>query len=434
MTNEANELQSAMPDRQERLDQLSGYFTDIATGETLQPETMQYVQTGGSVRLCLQEIQALVEKSEEEKQLDLDRVSYVDTLLERPLVRGRPAYRQAVEGLRGSYVDAVVAKTERIVDAQTPEDSLALLQMPTLIRNTSFAADRNLTMEDLSSNHLYVLIDTALQEHVARRNLIDAHHRKALVTRFFGNRVVRMALAGGVFAATVTPELHIIPVDSQTIAEEIDATLQVISATVFGLEVPEEIRWRYLDFTHNKHKRALHEQLAESRQLSDLALRAAYSSTRYGSASENGAVTDRFGTDDKDENLRRFAKLDEQFKHLNNDPGGKPYSGDQALDYAARLLIEKKDRLAHILALHGDPAAQKEHYLQLVRDILVEDITRMEKGLTSSRIRQRMVRAASIIPAVLFPQALSLANDASSGGQDALDAVTFRPEESSEDE
>jgi len=426
-------LQPNTPDQHGRLEQLSEYFTDIADGESLQPDTMLYVQSGGSLRLCLQEIVQLAEKSESEKQLDQKRTDYVDSLLEGPVRRALPSHKRISLGLRDDYVDAVVGKTEEIVDAHTPEEALSLMQMPTLIKNTSFGTANNLSMEDFSANHLYVLIDTALQEHAARRSLIDEHHSHTRLVRFFGHRVVRMALAGGVFAATLTPELHVIPVDSQAVTGDIDIALRVISASIFGLEVPEEARWRYLDFIHGRRSKTLHEHLAESKRLSDLALRATYSSTRYGSSSVTGIVTDRFGTDDKDDNMRRFRKLDDEFRHLNNDPGGKPYTGDQALGYAARLLIERKGRLADILAAHDNADEQKKRYLQLVRDIVVEDVMRMEKGLSSSRIRQPLVRLAGIIPAVLFPSALAVTHDASSGGKDVVEVVSIKKDNDSEE-
>ena len=413
-------------DRQHRLTQLSDFYIDIATGEQLRPETLHYLQTGGNLRLSLQEITKLVDKTAYEQQLDAERSAYVNELFEKPIIKGRPAYRQVRDTLRSEYVEGVVSKTARIVDAHGPKESLALLQMPTLVENTSFIDGEKLSPEDFAANHLYVLIDEALQEHVARRSLIDAHQRKTNIARFFGNRAVRMAIAGGVFVATVTPELHVIPIGSQNIAHDITLALEVLSATVFGLEAPEEIRWRYLDIVHGRRTKKLHEQLAENKNLSDLALRAAYSSTRYGNAVDIGTVTDRSGTDDKKENLRRFNKLDEQFKHLNNDPGGKPYTGDQALGYAARLLIERTDQLASIITPSTDTSEQKKLYLLLVRDIMTEDVMRMEKGLSSSRLRQRVLRVAGIIPAVLFPAALSLAGEASSGGQDVIEAATIK--------
>lgn len=426
MTQENLDLQAKAPEQQARLEQLGGYFNDMATSQS------EYVQTGGSLRLCLKEIGQLLGPSQAEQQLTQQRSAYVNELLERPLLRFRPSRRQRRIGLRDDYVDGVVAKTERIVDAQTPEDSLALQQMPTLIKNTSFAKDDKLSMEDFSANHLYVLIDTALQEHAARRELISEHHSNRPLARFFGNRAVRMVLALGVFVATLTPELHVIPVDGQAVAEEINLSLQFLSAGIFSLEAPEEVRWRYLDFIHGRRSKILHDKLADSQQLSDLALRATYSSTRYGSSTVTGVVTDRSGTSDKAENLRRFRSLDEQFKYLNNDPGGKPYTGDQALGYAARLLIERKSRLAKILAASDDPDQQKELYLGLVKDILVEDVMRMEKGLSSSRVRQPILRAVGIIPAFLFPSAVALTNDASSGGKDVVEVVTVQDDNEDE--
>ena len=89
--------------------------------------------------------------------------------------------------------------------------------------------------------------------------------------------------------------------------------------------------------------------------------------------------------------------------------------------------------MADILAAHDNADEQKKRYLQLVKDILVEDVMRMEKGLSSSRIRQPLVRLAGVIPAVLFPSALAVTHDASSGGKDVVEVVSIKQDAGSEE-
>jgi len=92
----------------------------------------------------------------------------------------------------------------------------------------------------------------------------------------------------------------------------------------------------------------------------NLALRIAYSSTRYGGPGLGGSATGGLGSSNKAENLHRLRSLDEAFPHLNNDPGGKPYTADQSLGYAARLLIERDGQLEKIIAAETPPQEQKK--------------------------------------------------------------------------
>ncbi|MDB5176247.1 MAG: hypothetical protein JWM81_1105 [Candidatus Saccharibacteria bacterium] len=398
-----------------RLDHLRAYYLDIAScQETPRPATLAYIKRGGSIRLCLNEIVKLSEPEVAEQYLADDRAEYIQELTHRPLIPWRR--KQWGHNARSIYVDGVVAKIESVIDADTPERALALRQMPSIVEDTSFSDETPPDAETIAANHLYVLVDTALREHSERRNLIDSYKHKGLIARIIGNRVVRMALAGSVIVSSLSPRLHFIPIESETVADEVEVGLTILSASVFGLDAPEEIRWRYLDLIHTRETKRLHETLAENKQLSDLALRLSYNATRYG-VHEN-FVTGRAASDDKQENLRRFAALDKEFEHLNNDPGGKPYSGDQALGYAARILIERKAAFAVLVAPERSAEERRKAYLTLAREIVAEDVGRMEKGLRASSFRNGLLRIVSIVPALLFSSAYSAANDATARGRD----------------
>jgi hypothetical protein len=400
-----------------RREQLTAYFLDIASCQgRLQDETLEYVQSGGSVRLCLSEIQKLSEPSGAEKDLADDRAEYIQQLL-TPTVM--PRRRKRSDGyVRSIYIDGVVAKVESVLDAQTPQQALALGQMPTIVSKTSFDDDAIPDAETLAANHLYVLVDTALREHSDRRSLIDEYTQKGFISRVLGNRIVRMVLAGGVFVSSLSPQLHFIPVESEAVARDLEVGLTIISASVFGLDAPEEVRWRYLDIAHAKQAKRLHEALAENKQLSDLALRMSYNATRYGAG--NNFVTGRTATDDKQANLQRFEALDDEFKHLNNDPGGKPYSGDQALGYAARILVERNETFAALIAPGATAEDRRKVYLHLVREIITEDVMRMEKGLSASGFRHALLRVVGLVPALILSPAFSAANDATARGRDVV--------------
>lgn len=424
------EISSALPDpslqdEYSRLVQLSTYFLDIAnSGDGVSPETLEYIRGGGNLRLCLNEIEKLSPPCDDAQHVLEARRRYMRALLDHPVVRHHEPMQHRQE-LESDYINAVTSRVEAVVDGQTPEDALAVRQMPTLVEQTTFDDQQPSTLEDLAANHLYILVDTVLREHAHRRRIIDKHQAETRSGHILGSRVLRMTLAGSVFAASVSPRLHVIPIENEEIAHNVELGLEMLAATVFGWEAPEVIRSGYLDRKHNRRTAKLHEQMASDRRLSDLALRMAYSSTRYGGLHAVDTVTNRSGTDDLKENLRRFDILDTEFLHLNNDPGGKPYTGDQALGYAARLLIERRDQLDDLIDLSKSPVERKSLFLDLTKEILQEDLLRMRKGLNVSRFRRAVMRVAGIVPAVLFPGALSAAGEAATLSRDTV-AATMR--------
>lgn len=408
----------------DRLSRLRGYFLDIADTTTPQlPDTAAYLKRGGALRLCLNEIETLSEPNEHDVHIASVRSEYMDSLLHRPTIRGRAVRADHCGKLENSYIDVLVAKIERVVDAVTPQDALELGQMPTIIEDSSFDHSKQLSMEDLAGNHLYLLTDTALREHIARRQHIEGYRQRSTAARVLGNRALRMSVAGSVFVASLVPNIGVHPAGWDLLGGDIDLGLQTLSAVVFGVELPEATRLKYLATKHDKRTEELHEQLAGNEQLSDLALRIAYSSTRYGGPGLGDSVAGRSGSSDKAENIHSFKNLDAAFTHLNNDPGGKPYSGDQSLGYAARLLIERDDQLKKIIAAQTSPPEQKKLFLELSRDIIVEDLARMRKGLSLSSLRKGMRRAAFAFPALLFPAYLSAVSDASGLSRDTTDAL-----------
>ncbi len=412
-------------EREQRIELLTGHFLDIASGEHT-PETVEYIRGGGNLRLCLTEIMALSDPVDLDKRVHEVRGEYMDQVLHKKGLLHRRARKHQLRTTEEQYVDSVVAKIAAVIDAQTAEDALEVGQMPTLIEKASFD-DEPLSEEDLAANHLYVLIDTALKEHVHRRHAVERHAQKGVVIRVAGSPALHMAVAGTVFAAALSPKLGILPTHSEHTAQDIEAGLRVLSGTILGLTAPEAVRLKYLQVAHDKRTDELQDELAGNRELADKALRMTYNSTRYGSLDGTGVVTGRSGTDDKDENLRRFARLDREFPHLNNDPGGKPYTGAQALGYAARLLIERQDQLGDLTDTDKSPAERRGLFLELARDVLIEDVIRMKKGLNVSRLRRRVVNSVAVIPAVLFPRAASSVHEAqalSHGTREALPGET----------
>lgn len=416
-----------LEERDARLGLLKGYFIDIASGP-LEPETKEYVRGGGSLRLCLTEIMSLSEPCEQDQQVRSIRSAYMGLVLQKRGFLRRAAHKRNLREVEEVYTEAVVAKISAVLDAQTPEESMALGQMPTLVKKASFEDGQELSGDDFAANHLYLLVDTALKEHVHRRHMVERHQKESRISKIASNRSLNISIAGTVFAAAISPRLGVLPVHGDQIAGNIETGLRVLSGTILGLSAPEAIRLKYLQVTHDRRTEELNDQLAGDRHLADRALRITYNSTRYGDLDGTGSVTGRSGTDDKEENLRRFALLDKHFPHLNNDPGGKPYTGEQALGYAARLLIEREDQLKEIIDNGKASAERKELFLGLVKAILVEDVIRMKKGLNVSRLRRRLVNTLAVIPAILFPRAASSVNEATALGRGTAGALEGKPE------
>lgn len=405
------EIQPSEP--MKRQDELAQIFLDAAGGNPVpQPETIDYFRDGGSMRLLLGELNGLLPPSEHETEVTEAREEYLNVVLSRPAIGRRGEWQQTCATSRDTYKGLVVAGLQQVIDAHTPEEMLKARQLPSIISSASFEDGTDIDLPTFAANHLYLLVDTALREHVARRNFIDEYNQEKRLSRVVNNRPLRLALAAGVFAASISPELHFIPLGAGQVANDVQVGLEVMSAALFGWEAPEEIRWRYLDVVHARRTHQLHDQLASSRELADLALRITYNASHYGSHGGTVAIRGHGGSDDRSQNLQAFRRLDEEFRHFTNDPGGKPYTGNQALGYAARLLVERRPELDAVISPNKTAAEQEALYLKLADDILGEDLARMEKGLSSSHLRRLIMRTVGIVPAVLTPHALRTVSDA----------------------
>jgi hypothetical protein len=413
----------------DRLDHLNDVFLDLAKGSgPTDPSSLEYIRRGGSLRLCLNEIIELSEPTQADVIIGDFRDSYLRDLMQRRVLK--TVLRRSSQYPRDEelYIDSVLGKIGALIDARTPDEALGVRQMPTLVEAASFDQDSDLSLENLAGDHLYLLIDVLLKEHVERRDFIDNYRKHSKLSKALGNRALRVGIAGGIFVASLSPKLGVIPKSSDIVSEDIDTTLTALSATIFGMELPEEIRYKRLDKKHNKRTKELDEELAENQRLSDLALRMTYGSTRYGGPDDIDITTGRSGTADKERNLERFAKLDEEFTHLTNDPGGKPYSGNQALGYAARLIIERDKQLKEIIDPEKLPTEKRALFMELAREMLVEDLERMKKGLSDTEFRKTLIRGISVIPALFFPSYISAVNDASSMSHDTVEALDSGPD------
>src|SRR5579862_4735354 len=394
---------------------------------------VEYFQNGGSLRLLLQEIIESSPPTAATQHLNGLRSAYIESLFEKakPLKRSsRAALDEASDWLQAEYVEGVVGKIAAVIDAQTPEEALEVRQMPLLVKEASFIEGKALSEEEFAGNHLYVLIDTALKEHVLRREIIEAHQHRTRVARLLGNRLLLATLAGGVIALSLIPKFGIIPNRDDVFNSDIELGLRGLSVAVLVVDLPEIARLKYLDFKHDKRTDKLHKELSKE-DLSDLSLKMVSGSSRYNCYGSGDTPNDWSGSADAAENLKKFKGLDLKFEHFNNDPEGKPYSGDQALGYAARLLLERRDQIREIIDPLKPAAEQKALYLELCRDILTEDVRRMKKGLNVS-LPRRIAMGAVLLPTVIMPEAAVL-SDAATLGQSVAQLLKPKKDKTPDD-
>lgn len=416
--------------REDRLAYLQAVYLDLAEheGQATTPEAREFVKYAHSLKRCIYEIDELSPPDPEEIRLDELRAEHVTASLRQaqPLTRAKREKAEAErKDLQDRYVDGILAKITRFIDADTPEEFLKLRQLPQLVRQVNFDEPEHLTPQNLAGNHLHVLLDVALREKAMRRELIQSYQTRSLVARVAGNRAVRTTVAGSVFVLSLAPEVGAVPHGYDLLDENIHATLRTLSALMIGVDLPEIIRHRYIMARRTKKAHKLYGQLAEDQELSDLALRMAYSSSRYGGASTEEAVTGRAGTGDKEENIRRFHRLGDYLARPES-LGGRSYSGHDALDYAARIMIEHKDRLAEI-SDHSKPAEEKRKlFLDFSRMMLVEDIDRLRQKVSDTKLHRRIMGLVAVLPAIFMESDAASLNESSTMSRDTAELIRSR--------
>jgi hypothetical protein len=354
----------------------------------------------------------------------------MNVVLTRPNIINRRIRKQNLQKTEIDYEAAVVNKLAAYTDSDgTPQSALALGQLPGIIRKASFT-QKPLAVRDLAANHLHLAMDTLLQEHADRRRIIDERNERTPITRLRNNRKMHIGVAAVIFVAAFSPELLNVPSPEEALLTDITLGLKIGTAVVFGLDAPEVIRLSYLDYVHEKRTNELNKQLASSQEETDLALRITYGSPHYGSSSGFLAHSARSGTDDAKENNKMLVATDEQIDKMHGDPGGRPYTGRQAVGYAARFLIEKRTKLDAITT-ESEPARREELFLNLSREVLKEDLDRMKKGLTINRLRKTVMRTLAIVVSPLVSNDLNIVSNSVSIASDISKDTISGPEKKS---
>ncbi len=404
---------------QAQYERLQRLFCDVAGSSSVHTyeDTVALIDGGGGLDAILAAKQAIFGPSDQDKATAQVRTEYLRVVMRKPLIRGRKARAQLSYALEQQYIDSVVTNIENVLDANTAEEALTVGHLPRLVQGASFdeAAEEPLTIDDLAGHHLHVLVHTALGEHISRREHIDQYRQRSRIAKVLGSRTMRMMVAGGIFAASLTPKLGVLPASADILGEDIDIGLKLTSAAIICLEAPEALRLKYLAHKHDKDTHELHNRLASGHRLSRLALLIAHSTPRYTAGlAGSSSLLGKGETIDKNDSLRQFQQLHVGLTRPNHDTTTGFDRGALALGYAARLLIqpEKRKQLHAIVTQEKSPEDRRELFLQLSREILKEDLTRMRKGLYAVHLHKLIKRAVVMVPPALFSSYLSVVEEA----------------------
>jgi len=409
-----------------RKELLEKAFLELAKGGPLSKETKAYVNDGNGQRNALAELEHLREPSELDSAIDAARDAYMDIVLTKPNIINRLERKKNLRLTEAEYKAAVINKLAAYTTSDgTPKSALTLGQPPGIIRKATFNSEP-LEMRDLAANHLHLIMDTLLQEHADRRHTIDEHHEQSPIVRLRENRKLHAGVAFIIFFAAFGPDIVHVPQPAESVVGDITLGIKIASGIVFGIDAPEVFRLWNLDRKNNKRTRELNNELAENQESTDLASRIVYGSTHYGSSKGFLAHSARSGTDDFEKNKAVLETIDRQIDNMHGDPGGRPYTGHQALGYAARFLQERNEQLKEIAA-QSDPAEREKLYIKLIDEVLQEDLNRMKNGLTVSRARKIIMRGVAIAVGPFIPKELNAVSDAVSKAHDIASTTITGP-------
>lgn len=247
--------------------------------------TREYQAGGNGIRNVFAELSHLEPPHELDRAVTQRREQYMDVVLKRPTMRNRLVRKQQLRQTEAAYIGSVQAKIAAEIDCDgSPAAGLELRQVPLLLEKASFRDGQPVTQRDFAANHLHILLDTALREHAARRQLVTDHTERTVLSRIKSNRKLHLGVAVGIFILAVTPELITVPEPEEHIAEGIKWGLTVASGGIFAVDFPEVVRLEYLDHKHRKETDKMVRRLkANKHNELDLAARMVYGSPHYGS-------------------------------------------------------------------------------------------------------------------------------------------------------
>jgi hypothetical protein len=408
-----------------RLDRLLKCFRAIACGSPIDdPEVLHHTSESGNIRLIIDELAQLQPPIESEIVLSEKRDEFIKTMRFDAKWHHRSSGDE--DDLKVTYVDAVISKVETHIDATTIEDALCLLQVPSVLKRASFNEDTEITPETFASNHLAVLMDILLKEHVKLRETAFEQPDRKWYMRLLAHRAFRLTVASGLFTASLVPKLHVVPVPEEWITEGVEVGLRGLTAGILGIDLFKLSTKKASETRSHRIVEERKERFAADFLLCDTALLIAYNSSRAGENTPGGRVTGRSATTNPKTNLERLEKLNAEFHHLNNDPGGKPYNADQALAFVDHVTAEFKDEVSEILLSNGDSVKQKTLFLDLARKLMERDIHYLRHRIRTGRFMKLAKGGASVLPMLLFQSVTVAAAEARTITKDTMEVVPHR--------
>ncbi len=378
----------------------------------------QFVESGGQLEDLMAEVAEYeaangdnlipVQISAPDKELSDARKQFVELTVKSRGLLHRTEKQEARGAAEERYMAAFKAKLEYLssIPKGDREAALNLSLLPQVVEKMGFDS-KDMTLEELAGNQLHVLADALCREQLFRQHLEEkASDRgaKKLVRMVTKNKVVRGLVAGSIFAASAFTLAHGLPESQQHLAELTEKGLGTLGAMITSRELLEGTFEGYESFSERFKLKKAKGELAADPQLADLALRTAYNQIE-------AIPGDRKGTDDKDENLRRFDNIQEDYEELYTAPGGKPYSAEMMLEYSKQLYLEQRPMLDSIAA-SSSPEERKQIYGRLTEVILGNDLEKFKTEITGNRVKKNIFRGLSILSAVVASKYLAHIDEA----------------------
>jgi hypothetical protein len=340
-------------------------------------------------------------KAEQEKPMEYDvalkdaRQNYIKLLMDKPLLKGRKAYKEEFKLAEETYNDALVGKIATILDLD-PSHKKAPYAPPV----GHELSNEKPTFQELSGNQLHVLVDQlALEMHYKTKEMDKNSNKtaKRVLRKFQQSRALRYivggTIAGGaVLAASkgLLPE-HSIPVDMESSVDVASLVLPSLTGSVAALETFVKGDKFMTKERRAKRLRRDIDEISESTFLTDVALRSVYTNVEY----LDGTLPNRSGGDTVEDNKAAFEKIDDVYEQLAAEGyrGGRPYGSETVLPYVAELYLRRKGQIDAVVASQDPKAA----FLQLSREVIEADT----RELAGRRRKDRGKQAAFKVSALL---------------------------------
>ncbi len=392
-------------------------------GRAPSEEAQNYLEGGGSIA----ELEANWEEYENAEAPSMHKSTDVD----KNLSKARRAYIKAahkkdlplrrtseVDRVRQEsekdYINAVIAKVQSI--SETPvEQALQAGYMPEVIEKLSFGPDIERSIEDIVGNHMFILVDVLAREKILRdelgRKLANDKGLRKVLKSVRASDAYRTAVLATVFgAASLGMGGDYLPDAIQPIGDIADQGLTFLSAGLLSQGFAERLHGGVVNVAERRRHKKAQKKLAQDPKSADHVLSTAYSSY------DHDEIASRHGTDDVEENLKRFSKIEPAFRDelIETAGGEKPYEGTDVLEYCERLYLTHRTEVEAIVQA-PDP---QRAYEDLVALFLREDLVQMQDNIRKNPLKQVIHKSVAVAGALVGDQVVFSADGARAAAQE----------------